>query len=113
VARYVYSTPFIEYTPETPNDQYEVPEGYVAVIRQISVTQADLACGWWVYIQNSPEAPGVNIATGELTGFFNYGSAQGRWVCPGGGIITANLQTLGSEPNFYVGGYLLEGTIAG
>lgn len=111
-ARPVYSSPFIQYTSETPNDQYEVPSGFTAVIRQISIAQPDLATGWWVYIQDSPEAPGLTIATGELSGFMNYGAAEGRWVVPEGGIITVNLESLGSTPSCYVGGYLLTGSIA-
>jgi hypothetical protein len=107
VARYVYSTPFIQYTSATPNNQYEVPLGYVAIVRQITVQQNEGAYSFFAYTQDSPEAPGLVFAADESAGFYNYAAWEGRVVVPGGGIITIETSTVFSSLNSYVGGYLL------
>ena len=108
----VYSSAFIEYTAETPNSSFAVPEGFTAVIRQLSLYQE---IGGWVgecYIQNSEEAPGVVIWAGSAVGAVGYLATEGRWVCPGGGVITIAVSELGTSPSFYCGGYLLTNTEA-
>ncbi len=109
----VYSTPFIQYTDDTPTYVYDVPEGFTAVIRQISTTQTAGAYNWFCYIRDSPEAPGLTIASGESSGFYNQDQAEGRWVVPGGGQIIINLSEVLSGTSLYVGGYLLEGVLGG
>lgn len=107
MTRTVYSSAFIEYTAETPNNSFAVPEGFTAVVRQLSCYQEIGAYDFQVYIQNSAEAPaliiwavtGVSAITSEAT--------QGRWVVPGEGIITVIASAIGSSPSFYAGGYLL------
>lgn len=110
--RAVYSTPFIQYTDATPNDAYQVPPNFTAVIRQISVLQTAGAFSWFVYIGDSSEAVGLKIASGESAGFYNSDAAEGRWVVPENGYITINVSTVLSGLNLYVGGYLLNGNIA-
>lgn len=107
----VYSGAFIQYTPSTPNTAFDVPEGFTAVIRQISAAQ-DIG-GWIlnVFIQDSEAAPGLVIAELGQVGSVNYAAQEGRWVCPGGGIISVSLTELGSDVAIYVGGYLLRNTL--
>lgn len=108
----VYSTPFVQYTPDTPIDSYEVPEGFTAIIRQVSVTQEAGAYSFAVYIQDSAEAPALIVSSGEGTGLYNNARDTGRWVVPAGGIITIAVSALFGSLNMYVGGYLLQNVIA-
>jgi len=107
VARAVYSVGFVEYTHDTPNASYDVPDGFTAVIRQISGTQEVGTYDLAVIIQNSEAAPGLTIWQQTGIGALTYVAAEGRWVVPGGGIITIDASAVGSTPSFYVGGYLL------
>lgn len=103
----VFSQAFILYTASTPNSSFIVPAGYTAVVRQISVAQ-DIG-DWYAYvnIQDSEAAPVLTIWIDTALAVVNYTSAEGRWVVPGGGVISLGFQTLGSVPSGYVGGYLL------
>jgi len=108
----VFSQGFIYYTTATPNTQFAVPDGYTAVVRQISMN-ADLADALMqVYSQNDPDAYGVLLWQGAGAGVFLTVSAEGRWVVPGGGIITAEFTSIGDSPSAYVGGYLLRNTLS-
>lgn len=110
MANPVYSAQFILYTADTPNNEYIVPDGFTAVIRQISGYQA--AGGWilQVNIQNSLIAPPVVIAVLNQEGVVNYVSTEGRWVVPEGGLMEVFFTTIGSTPTVYVGGYLIRNT---
>lgn len=103
----VYSQAFILYTASTPNNSFEVPGGYTAVIRQISVASDISAWYTEVFIQDSMEAPALSIWLAYQAGTANYVSTEGRWVCPPGGIISLIMSDFGSVPSCYVGGYLL------
>lgn len=106
----VFSSAFIEYTPSTPNTSFEVPEGFVAVVRQISAAQ-DI--GDWllqVAISNSLAAPELVIAILAQVGDVNYVAQEGRWVVPPGGTVDVALSAIGSSTWIYVGGYLLRDT---
>jgi len=107
VASPVYSAQFVLYSSSAPNFDYEVPEGYTAVIRQLSGAQ-DIG-GWVAYCQigNSIDAPGVTIWIAEQAGTVNYVATEGRWVVPGGGLIQTGFSEIGPNPFLYVGGYLL------
>lgn len=102
----------MEYTPAAPNQTFEVPEGFTAVIRQVSCSQNIGGFIFYVDIQNSEAAPYVQIFQGAQDGVSNYVSGEGRWVCPGGGIITAAVSELGSAISMYVGGYLLRNVLS-
>jgi len=108
----VFSQAFIEYTPLTPNQTFEVPSGFTAVIRQVSCYQDIGAYVFYVDIQNSSIAPFVTVFAGHQEGDVNYVAGEGRWVCPEGGIITAAVDTLGTQVSMYVGGYLLRNTLS-
>lgn len=103
----VYSAPFIQYTASTPNQSFLVPEGFTAVVRQISVAQE--IADWYAYvnIQDSEAAPDLTIWLGVAAGAETYVAGEGRWVVPEGGLITLGYGTLGTIPSGYVGGYLL------
>lgn len=107
MANPVWSSPFIQYTSETPNTQYEVPAGFTAIIRQISGYQSAGGFVMYVIIQDSSAAPGLFIWSGGQAGVANYVGVEGRWVVPEGGIITAEFSELFDSPCMYVGGYLI------
>jgi hypothetical protein len=107
----VYSAAFIEYTPETPNQQFLVPPGFTAVVRQCSCYQNIGAFLFYCEIQNSEDAPALVFFAGHQEGDVNYVSGQGRWVCPENGVITAAVDTIGTTISMYVGGYLLRNTL--
>lgn len=108
----VFSQPFIEYIESEPNTEFAVPDGYTAVVRQISGYQ-DVG-GWilYLYLRNSPSADAIVATQLAQVGDFNYAATEGRWVVPGGGIIQISISSLGSGPSFYVGGYLLRNTLS-
>jgi len=107
----VFSAPFVQYTPAAPNYDYLVPEGFTAVIRQISAAQD--AGGWIFFVQiaDSEVAPPLTIFVAEQLGVINYVAGTGRWVVPGGGVISTGFTSVGTNPFIYVGGYLLRDTL--
>jgi len=114
MARYspVYSVPFIQYGPETPNTTYEVPAGFTAVVRQISGVQNIGGFILWLEIQDSEAAPAVIVYGEGQAGDFNTVQAQGRWVAPQGSIITLYFSETGSAFYAYAGGYLIRNVAA-
>lgn len=107
----VFSQRFIGYTPTDDVTTFAVPDGFTAVVREVSAYQN---IGGWIltiYSQDSEAAPGLVIVQLGAEGFLNYVATEGRWMVPGGGIITASLDTLGSDVSIYVGGYLLRNTL--
>lgn len=107
----VFSAAFIEYTPDTPNLAFDVPDGFTAVIRQISVVQDIGAYNFDCAIANGPGAPYLTIDYAAGIGAFSLHAAQGRWVVPGGGSIIVGVTSLGVHPSIYVGGYLLTNSL--
>lgn len=107
----VFSAAFIEYTESTPNLTFEVPEGFTAVIRQVATVQTTGAYAFGLYIQNSDEAPALQVIADSSAGVYNTYQWQGRIVCPGGGIITAYVNNILDELQVYVGGYLLRNAL--
>jgi hypothetical protein len=108
----VYSTPFIEYTPSTPNNSFDVPDGATAIIRQITCVQNVGGYALSTYIQNSGAAPALLIDYEEGIGINVVYQKELRVVCVGGGIITVDLTAVGTAVSVYVGGYLLTNNIA-
>jgi hypothetical protein len=106
----VYSAQFINYAPAAPNDTFAVPVGFTAVIRQISYAVYASATVLAVRLQNTASAPTINIDIREILATVTTTNIQGHWVCPGGGFISLYIQSVGAEPNVYVGGYLLRNT---
>lgn len=107
----VFSQPFIQYTAGTPNTTYLVPAGFTAVVRQISIWQNIGGYNFSCFIQDSEAAPGITIAGLNDVGITSSQSIEGRWVVGAGGVIGIYFSELGSEPQAYVGGYLLRNTL--
>lgn len=105
--RPVYSQGFIYCSATTPNLSFDVPNGFTAVVRQITLSQPDLSADWAMVIANEAGGPEIVAAAGTLSGVFNSDYRELRVVVPGGGFIGINMYDLGEEPNVYVGGYLL------
>jgi len=103
----VYSVQFIVYTPETPNNTFEVPSGFTAVIRDFEATidigEAVLQLGF----QNSSVASVCYPVLLQPEGIYGSASWHGRIVVPEGGFIEFSASSLGTSPYVYVGGYLL------
>jgi len=108
VARAVYSQSFINYTADTPNSSFGVPEGYTAVIRQVSCWQNIGAYDFQCLIQDSAEAPKLVIWGVTDVSVNDSEDVEGRWVVPELGVISIFSSAVGSAPCFYVGGYLLQ-----
>ena len=104
----VYSSSFIEYVDSAPNTSFLVPDGYVAVIRQISLVTTAGSTVLTVNIQNDDEAPFVAIAALETLGFVKDDQRAGRWPVPAGGTISIFQDTLGVGAFAWVSGYLLQ-----
>jgi hypothetical protein len=103
----VYSVPFISYTPDTPNNSFLVPDGNVAIVRDMEAAQN---VGGWILtlgFRNSDAAPYCDCVQLSADGVSNSASWHGRIVVPGGGTIAISLSELGSAVGVYVGGYLL------
>lgn len=107
----VYSTAFITYTSSTPNLAFEVPAGFTAVVRQISIYQDVGAFQATLAFQDSDAAPQYYVYVGEQAGLINYLAQEGRWVLGAGGIMTLYLSTIDDSLTCYVGGYLLTNVI--
>lgn len=103
----VYSVSFILYTEAAENNYYEVPAGYIAVIRQIAIGVLDAGGFFALNIQDSDEAPTVGVYYVELAAAATSVLEEVRFVVPAGGIISLYQQTLGLAATAYVGGYLL------
>jgi hypothetical protein len=103
----VYSAPFITYTDANGDRDFTVPEGFVAVIRDV-----EAYCGLGALSMNVE----VNTAEGELAiviasildiGVNSSSSWHGRVVVPAGCDIHLNVSSVDLESTVYVGGYLL------
>lgn len=103
----VFSQGFIYYTDAAPNSDYEVPEGFTAVVRDFTVFSSLAAVDAYLIVQNNATAPQVGIASIESVGVLKSDQWQGRCVVPAGGFITISLSGVSSGTSVYVGGYLL------
>lgn len=107
----VFSAPFVQYSAATPNETFDVPSGFTAVVRQITCTQDIGTYIAYVFIADSVGGPGIIIDAWNSTGVNVTHHQEGRWVVPGGGVISIYFNDLGDAPYFYVGGYLLRDTL--
>jgi len=103
----VYSAAFILYNQEAPNTTFEVPDGFTAVVRQISGVQNIGGFILWLAIQDSIDAPEVIVYGAGQVGDFNSVQQEGRWVVAAPGIITLYFSETGSSFHAYAGGYLI------
>lgn len=108
----VYSAQFIVFTHDSPNNEFAVPEGYTAVIRDVSASQDIGGYTFSVGIVNAAGAPECTVIF--LSGFSEFvtQAVQRHIVVPGGGFILVHASSIGSSPSFYVGGYLLRNTLS-
>ncbi|MGH9919209.1 MAG: hypothetical protein ACRD6W_10145 [Nitrososphaerales archaeon] len=109
----VYSTPFLQYTIDTPITAYAVPEGYTAVVRYASYFDTASVGNANVYIQDSEDAPPITICYLPLLTLEGIATQDLRVVVPYPGLITLFVGWLGGGPQVYVGGYLLTGVLGG
>lgn len=105
----VWSVPFIQYTPASPNTLFAVPAGYTAVARWGSVSQniGGYNASWW--LRDAEDSPNNTFWAGNSVGIYETAVFEGRVVVPGGGYLGLYFSELGSTPNAYLGGYLLAG----
>lgn len=105
--RAIYSAPLLQYSAASPITEFEVPAGFVAVVRQISYCVTVSSSEFSVNFQDSIDAPAFAIDIRTISGTLTTEHYEGRWVCPEGGIISLYVSSIGSQPFVYVGGYLL------
>lgn len=108
----VYSQGFLYYTAGTPNTQFEVPQGWTAVVREFDAYDeiGDVAAIMGVAL--AAGAPFVNIAVLVIAPALTSGHWEGRVVVTEGGIIGLDIVALSTNGTAYVGGYLLRNTIS-
>jgi hypothetical protein len=103
----VYSVPLVQSAPGAVNLSFEIPEGYTAVIRQISLSVTVATGIIAVNIQDSDEAPQIAIHQTAFTDVYASQHTEGRWVVPENGIISIYIESEGVDVYAYIGGYLL------
>lgn len=108
----VFSQGFIYYTEAAPNQNFDVPAGFTAVVRDISVSCEAGASVFNLVTYNGDGAPGVTEVYLEVTGALVSAHWEGRIVVPGGGTIYLGQYTLGVDGAAYVGGYLLRNSLS-
>lgn len=103
----IYSVAFISSTGEDAELDYNVPEGMVAIVRQVSVVQSDEAYDFGLYVGGMTDGDGTQIIAIPSAGAYNTVAEQGRWVSPAGTVIRGYVNTKTANLAVYVGGYLL------
>lgn len=107
MARAVYSQQFILYGPETGATVFAVPDGFTAVVRELSVYQEIGAYDVSFTISDSAEAPLTVVWSAHDVGALTQSNVQGRWVVPENGLMQFFLSAFGDQVALYAGGYLL------
>jgi hypothetical protein len=107
----VFSQGFIYWSDSTPNDAFEVPAGFTAVVRDFTAVTllGDVLIG--MFVQQSASAPSIPIAYSSVLGAAQSYQWQGRVVVDAGGFVTIAGAALGYELGVYVGGYLLRNVL--
>jgi hypothetical protein len=103
----VYSTPFLLYSDALGGRDFEVPEGAVAVVRDVEAYCSLGGLSMNVAINNPFGDLAVVIAPISDVGVNAGASWHGRVVVPAGYDIHLNLSSVDLESTVYVGGYLL------
>jgi hypothetical protein len=107
----VFSAQFIAYTNDSPNAQFEVPEGFTAVVRDITLWVSAGGRYATVGFQNSSIAPTVWFAWLQQETLGGSSQWTGRVVVPGGGFINLDTDGITLSDAVYVGGYLLRNNL--
>ena len=105
MARAVYSQAFVLYSEDTPNDTFDVPEGFSIVVRQASVVTTIGITVVTINVADGPGAEYIAVAALKTAGAFSDDERQGRWCASEGGSVKIFQQTLGVGAYVYVGGY--------
>jgi hypothetical protein len=103
----VYSQGFIYYGAPGDAATFEVPEGFTAILREASIYTLAGGTLFNVYLVGGALSDVVTVASLNILGIAQYGQWQGRVVVPEGTIIGSFIADLGSNPQVYLGGYLL------
>lgn len=107
----VFSSQFILYTDAAPNYVFDVPAGFTAVVRDFSAFTELGGLVTALNIQDSEAAPAIVCCYLGGFGAPEYQHIEGRWVVPGGGIMTLYVSSVSLATSVYVGGYLLRNTL--
>lgn len=108
----VFSSGLIYYTGATPNTAFEVPAGFTAVVRDVSVYSGVGEVNLSLYVQLSDADPAVYVIGLNTTGANVSAHWEGRIVVGAGGTITIDIGELGYYDGAYVGGYLLRNSLS-
>jgi len=108
----VFSTGFLYYTDSTPNEHYEVPPGFTAVLRDVQVYTGGGAATLYVAVRASAAAPFCNVIALGTLGVNTSAQWTGRVVVNEGGFIDIGVSSLGASDSAYLGGYLLRNVVA-
>ena len=108
----VYSQAFILYTDSTPNLSFDVPEGFTAVVRQITAytSLGGLQVVAYVLPEGGPAT--AVFAANNLVGVNAAWAWEGRVVQEGPGTVGINVSSEALDSSVYVGGYLLRNTLS-
>lgn len=107
----VFSAGFLYYAPDSPNEHYEVPAGFTAVMRDVAVYTTVGGVALYVAVRLASSAPFVNVIALGTAGVNSSNQWTGRIVIPAGGFIDLGVSSLGADDCAYVGGYLLRNTL--
>lgn len=102
-----FSTAFLYYTDSTPNTEFAVPEGFVAVLRDFTGYTTAGGAIMQVLAQGDSSAPTIAVAQIFASGAPGYEQWTGRVVLPYPGIFSLFFSAVGAGPQVYAGGYLL------
>lgn len=108
----VFSVPLIQWTTAAPNTSFLVPDGYTAVVRQMTILCEAGGVAGGVYIADSEIAPPCWIHYVTEFGVLVEDQLEGRWTVPGGGLLVLELTDFASLASAYVGGYLLRNSLS-
>ena len=107
----VFSAAFVIYTEDTPNDSFEVPSGFTAVIRDFDLSGNLADVGAQLYFKNSEAAPACFFHAETSLVVSSGFQWRGRVVVPSGGICGFTLTSFGTSVCAYMGGYLIRNTL--
>lgn len=107
----VFSTGFLFSTDDTPNQLFEIPTGFTAVVRDVTCTclVGGVYMEAYVYAAGAPEGCIFTLCT--LDGVASAFQWQGRVAIAAPGFIGFNQSAFDLGTSVYIGGYLLRNTL--
>ena len=103
----VYSTPFVTYGGAGGLASFQVPAGYIGVLRQVVATDTLGVAQFGVSMQSPAGAPPVQLVLLSASATLLMVEWQGRVVVPANWTIIPKIVDIGVSTSLYVGGYLL------